>query len=254
MKHRELGPSKNSAAECIVWLHGGNVAGWMWGEQLPAFPEYFSLIPDLPGFGESSHEQWISIAGTADQVAELLDGRKAHVVGLSLGSSVALELAARHPRLVRSLFLASTQAAKPRRREIIAGRIMLGLWNQRGFWTTLARSYGLSGDDADLFVTTGIGIRRETAAAILREVSGGISDATLSNLRTPAIAVAGNFDSPAIWRASLDRMRAAGATVAIAPGMHHQFNIENVELFNSALRRWLDSRSVAPGLVDASNL
>jgi len=30
--------------------------------------------------------------------------------------------------------------------------------------------------------------------------------------------------------------------------MHHQWNIENVELFNSSLRGWLDRREVAEGL------
>ncbi len=233
MKHLEFGEG-----DPLLWLHGGNVAGWMWGQQVPAFSDYRSIVPDLPGFGASNDEPWVSIADTADQLATLLH-EPAHVVGLSLGSSVALELAARHPQLVRSLFLASTQAAPPRRRDLIAGTALLTFWNQRGFWVTLARSYGLTGDDAELFVETGLGITKQTARAIYAEVRNGIAPATLAAVTAPMHAIAGELDSPAITKASLELLRTAGATTAIAPGMHHQFNIENVQLFNSALRGWL---------------
>lgn len=244
MKYLTIG----DGTERIVWLHGGNVAGWMWGHQVPAFADYTSIVPDLPGFGASNNERWVSLADTADRVSELLEG-PAHVVGLSLGSSVALELAARHPELVSSLFLASTQATRPRRRDMIAARALLRLaWNQRGFWAATAKAYGLKGDDAEQFIETGLGIRRETAVTIYDEIRNGIADATLEALRAPAIAVAGDRDSPAIWRDSLARLRNAGVTVAIAPGMHHQWNVENIELFNSALREWLTSRKVGAGL------
>ncbi len=67
-------------------------------------------------------------------------------------------------------------------------------------------------------------------------------------MTAPVIAVAGGRDSPAIHRDSLDRLRTAvpHAKPAIAPGMHHQWNIEDVELFNAALRSWLTSREVSP--------
>lgn len=249
MKYLTMG----DGPERIVWLHGGNVAGWMWGQQVPAFSDYTSIVVDLPGFGASNDERWVSVAASADRVAELIEG-PAHLVGLSLGSSVALEVAARHPELVSSLFLASTQATPPRRRDMLAARALLLFWNQRGFWQTTAKAYGLTGDDAELFIETGLGIRRETAIAIYDEVCNGIPDATLAALGTlhargiRALAVAGDRDSPAIWRDSLSRLRNAGGTVATAPGMHHQWNIENVELFNSALREWLTTRKAAATL------
>jgi len=248
VKHLEFGPA--SATETLIFLHGGNVAGWMWGQQVPAFPEYRVLVPDLPGFGASSDEQWESTAAAADAVAALLDTRPAHVVGLSLGSSVALQLAARHPQLVQSLFLASAQVAPPARRDVFVGRAMLLFWNQRGFWTALARSYGLAGEDAALFVETGLGIRRETARAILDEVARGTAESVLSRVSAPTIAVAGGADSAAIASTSLGRIAAGirGSIVATAPGLHHQWNIEDVELFNRSLRTWLTTREAAVGL------
>ncbi len=241
------------AGEPVVFLHGGNVAGWMWGKQLPAFEDYRQLVPDLPGFGESNHEAWVSIADTAERIADLIAERApegAHIVGLSLGSSVAVELAVRHPHLVRSLFLASAQLAPPSPASAIVASVMLRFWEKRGFWTALARSYGLHGEDADLFVETGLGIRRETAVAIFDEVRDGVAPEVLARINAPTAAVAGGRDSPAIRRDSLARLRAAvpQARLAVAPGMHHQWNIEDVELFNAALRPWLTSREVSPFL------
>jgi pimeloyl-ACP methyl ester carboxylesterase len=61
------------------------------------------------------------------------DNTPAHVVGLSLGSTVALQLAARHPHLVASLFLASAQVVPPRRRDRAHGgsRGLLGFGEHR---------------------------------------------------------------------------------------------------------------------------
>ncbi|MDJ0336108.1 alpha/beta fold hydrolase [Salinibacterium sp. G-O1] len=236
-------------AETLVFLHGGNVAGWMWGQQVPAFADYRVLVPDLPGFGASNHLPWRSLEATADDLAnQIPDG--AHVVGLSLGSSVALHLAARHPHKVASLFLASAQVTKPAGRHVVLGRLMMLFWNQRGFWTSTARSYGLTGDDADLFVETGLGIRRETARSILDEVARGIPSAVLEGVTVPTIAVAGGADSAAIAVGSLRRLSAGipGSVVATAPGLHHQWNIENVDLFNESLRHWLETRRAAAGL------
>ncbi len=232
-------------AETILFLHGGNVAGWMWGEQVPAFGDYRLLVPDLPGFGESNGLPWESVAATADHVAALLD-RPVHVVGLSLGSSVALELAARHPELVLSLFLASTQAAPTPLPQRALARVMLSAWERRPFWAGLARSYGLAGADAELFVSTGLGIRRATAVAVFDEVRHGIPDARLALVQAPTLAVAGERDSRAVTVHSLERLARGirGCRTAIAPGMHHQWNIEGVELFNDALRTWLHSARV----------
>jgi pimeloyl-ACP methyl ester carboxylesterase len=250
VKYLEFGRGNS---ETVVFLHGGNVAGWMWGEQVPAFDDHHVIVPDLPGFGGSNALPWRSVAATADRVAELLEDKAegpAHVVGLSLGSSVAIELAVRHPRLVHTLFLASAQVAPPRSVDVLVGRVMMLFWKQRGFWTSLARSYRLSGDDAELFVTTGLGIRVDTARAVFDEVRIGMPATLLSRVSVPTLAVAGAKDSNAVSGASLERIRAdiPGSLTAVAPGMRHQWNIENVQLFNAALREWLDHRSIARGL------
>jgi pimeloyl-ACP methyl ester carboxylesterase len=80
--------------------------------QLPSYTEHFSCIAlDLPGTGESDKPAGpYSTEGYADQVAAFLGAigiERAHVAGVSLGATVGMHLAARHPDRVRSLSLHS---------------------------------------------------------------------------------------------------------------------------------------------------
>lgn len=250
----KLHESHRDAVESVVFLHGGNVAGWMWGEQLPAFSRVHTLVPDLPGFGGSRAEEWTSVADAADRVAGMIadrahDGR-AHIVGLSLGSSVALALAARHPASVTSLFLASPTVTPVPSGQRLAGTLMIRAWNHRWFWEGLARSYRLPVDSRDLFVETGLGIRQETARLILDEVGAGIPGEMLAAVRAPTLAVAGERDAAFVRSDSLRRIAESmpSARTAIAPGMHHQWNIENVDLFNTAALAWIERREVSGAL------
>jgi pimeloyl-ACP methyl ester carboxylesterase len=97
---RESGPVD---APAIVFLHGVGNSGAMWRRHMQALSSYRCLAPDMPGHGESASIRWLSRADTADRVAriiEALPAGRAHVVGLSLGGSVALELLTRRADLL----------------------------------------------------------------------------------------------------------------------------------------------------------
>ena len=86
----------------IVFVHGGGPSGRMWRFHMDGLAERFHcLAPDLPGFGRSNQLASLSLAETADLVADLIDtrvpARRAHVVGLSYGASVVIAILARHP-------------------------------------------------------------------------------------------------------------------------------------------------------------
>jgi len=216
----------------------------MWGPQVDAFPEHRLLVPDLPGFGESNDEPWVSIGVTADAVAAMLSERGvdvADVVGLSLGAAVAVELAVRHPRVVRRLVLASTTAAPASRAQRLAARVQLAFWHRPAYWSATARAWGLPEEDRELFVRTGLGIRRETAELIVREVVAGISPTVLERISAPTLAIAGERDARSVSRASIDliRDRVPGVAVRLIAGAHHAVNLEAPEEFNAAVREWI---------------
>lgn len=96
--------SGSPGSPAIVFLHGVGLSGRMWDSHMAALSGYHCLAPDLPGFGRSNQLPWISRIDTADLVAELIESRiparRAHVVGLSLGGSIAHTLLARRPELL----------------------------------------------------------------------------------------------------------------------------------------------------------
>jgi 3-oxoadipate enol-lactonase len=80
--------------------------------QLPAYTEHFRCVAvDLPGSGESDKPAGpYSVDTYADQLAGFLAAtgiERPHVAGVSLGATVGMQLAARHPERVRTLSLHS---------------------------------------------------------------------------------------------------------------------------------------------------
>ena len=98
----------------IVFLHGLGAASseeFMQTVRHPLLTSFRMLLVDFLGFGFSERplEYAYSMEDHADSVAELLrhiDVRTAHVVGHSMGGSVAIALAMRHTHLVGSLIVA----------------------------------------------------------------------------------------------------------------------------------------------------
>src|SRR5207237_372139 len=84
--------------------------------QVKALAPHFQVVTfDNRGVGETDlhSEPVYSTAQLADDAAALLhhlEISRAHVLGTSMGGTIAMELALRHPRLVRSLTLACTWA------------------------------------------------------------------------------------------------------------------------------------------------
>ena len=114
---KELYVEEHGEGEPLLLVEGLGQAMWAWREQVPVFAERFRTITfDTRGTGRS----WMpadpyTIADLADDATDVLRGRSAHVVGLSMGGYVALTLALAHPELVRSLVLVGTGAGGPNR-------------------------------------------------------------------------------------------------------------------------------------------
>ncbi len=147
----------------------------------------------------------------------------------------------RHPELVRRLVLASPTLVPATRRQRIAARVQLAFWHRPAYWSATARAWGLPEEDRELFVRTGLGIRRETAERIVREVVGGVSPALLERIAAPTLAIAGERDARTVSRDSIEliRERVPGAQVRIISGAHHAVNLEAAEEFNTASRDWI---------------
>jgi pimeloyl-ACP methyl ester carboxylesterase len=109
--------------EVVLLVHGfGLGALETWEYQVPYLaPRYRVVAPDLYWFGQSTPVRPIETAAEqADAIVELLDKlgiRKAHVVGISFGGYVSLQLALRHPDRVERLVLVDAAGLRPTPRE-----------------------------------------------------------------------------------------------------------------------------------------
>ena len=95
-----------------VLLHGAYMTVDMFGPLLPGLAETRQVIaPELQGHGRTADiDRPITYEQMADDTAGLirhLELESADVVGYSMGGGVALQLAIRHPSLVRRLVVAS---------------------------------------------------------------------------------------------------------------------------------------------------
>ena len=97
----------------ILFIHGAFVDSNDWDLVVPYVLDYHLLLLDCPGHGRSSHIPF-SIEASAEHVAHLIEAKavsgRVHVVGHSLGASIAVCLAANYPHVVRSLFVSGYSA------------------------------------------------------------------------------------------------------------------------------------------------
>jgi 3-oxoadipate enol-lactonase len=108
---------EHGAGEPLLLIEGLGQSMWAWREQIPVLArDYRTIAFDTRGTGRSPvPDERYGIDELAQDAADILDGRPAHVVGLSMGGYVALTLALAQSKLVRSLVLIGTGAGGPDR-------------------------------------------------------------------------------------------------------------------------------------------
>ncbi len=99
----------------LLLLSGLGYASWSWQRQIPAWSRSCRLVVvDNRGTGRSPKPPGpYSIEQLADDAAEMLAGRRAHVAGFSMGGYIAQTLALRHRHLVERLVLVCTGTGGP---------------------------------------------------------------------------------------------------------------------------------------------
>jgi pimeloyl-ACP methyl ester carboxylesterase len=91
----------------VIFLHAGIADSRMWEAQAGAFAQQFDVVrPDLRGYGKSElpPARWSPVQDLLGLIDEL--GLKpAHLIGCSLGGSVAIDFALDHPDRISKLVL-----------------------------------------------------------------------------------------------------------------------------------------------------
>jgi 3-oxoadipate enol-lactonase len=238
------------SGETLLLLHSLALNGEMWEPILPAFAAGYDVIAvDFRGHGAS---RWDGAAFSVDDLASdlrvLLDSlgiERCHVLGVSMGGSVATAFAAAHPELVGRLVLCDTTAWygadaplvwRERAEAARSGERAKLVPFQVDRW--FAESFRRQEPEAvarvvDLF----LGTDPSAHAQACRALGALDARADLDAIRAPTWVVTGEEDyatPPAMGSALAEGI--GDATFTVWPGVRHLAIFESAELRSAILR------------------
>jgi 3-oxoadipate enol-lactonase len=258
----QIAYARAGAGAPVLLIHGLGSSAQDWELQAPDLALRYQVIAaDLRGHGGSSKPRGrYRITRLAADMAELLQGlaaTPAHVVGLSLGGMVALELALGHPDLVRSLVIINSGPEAPA--STLRERLgLIGVYLRR-VATVRLRGMRRMGEvlAAQLLPEPGQAALRRTMVerwaandrgaylAALRAMGGWSVSARLPELRCPALIVAAEHDyTPVAYKRAYCARIPRGELVVIA-GSRHLTPLDRPAELNAALLRFLDEHSAS---------
>jgi pimeloyl-ACP methyl ester carboxylesterase len=238
----------------LVLLHGAFGDSRAWRPQLEGLSDELTVIAwDAPGCGGSSDppdtfgriEYGDCLAGFLSALG--LD--RAHVLGLSFGSVLALELYRRHPAVPVSLVLASAYAGwagslPPEEVQERIRRVQRDLDRPPEEWIGDYLPTFFSRSVPQAVVDESIAMMLDTRTAGLRAALRAFGQADLRDV-LPTIAV------PTLLLYGADDQRSPGhvaeglharipdSELVVLPGVGHDSNLEAPVAFNGAVRRFL---------------
>jgi pimeloyl-ACP methyl ester carboxylesterase len=247
--------SGTHGAPTVLFLHGAGTSSWMWDVQVQDLSDFHCLALDLPGHGKSNHVPWVSLEGTAAQVADIIRQRatnqRAFVVGLSLGGYIALYLLANHPERVERAVLSGVTALpfKHKRLAVLQMRLMAPFMKQRWFVKSQARLLRIPADVMDVYTQSMLAMSTQAFVGIFKELMDFQLPSALANSHVPTLVTAGGAEVALILESLPVLARTLpAAEVRVAPGLHHGWNGEAPELFSSMLRAWFTGAVLPEGL------
>jgi pimeloyl-ACP methyl ester carboxylesterase len=247
--------------DAVLLLSALSMPAAMWSPQVKALSPHFRVITfDHRGVGETDlpPEPVYTMGQLADDAAALLRQLKiarTHVVGVSMGGTVAQELALRHAPLVRSLVLVSAWAkADARFVQIIeswaslASRVPIEERYRHVFFPwVFSPAFFEKKDNVETAFRGVMAYPHQTKAeAIERQTRGilawnGSRVARLGSIRVPTLVVGGKDDivTPPQFARALAKLLPRARLILMAGG--HSLIAEQTEAFNRTLLRFLKS-------------
>jgi pimeloyl-ACP methyl ester carboxylesterase len=226
-----------------------------WRPQLEALSDEFTLLAwDAPGCGESFDPPGdYGLGGYADCLASFIAAQgleRPHVLGLSLGSALALELFRRHPAVPRSLVLASAYAgwAGSLGREVAEQRREIFLRDAERSPDRVVSDFNktLFMDSVPSQVVAEFAaVAREFRPAGLRAMGHALADADLRDVLplvdVPTLLIYGDADQRSPVSPVGEALHAGipGSKLVVLEGPGHVVNLEAPERFNDEVRAFL---------------
>lgn len=230
--------------EMIIFIHGIGASSWMWWQQIDAFNDYQICLVDLPGHGKNVDIPWIDLATTTQIIAEEVIGdQSAHIVGVSLGGHVALEIAKHYPQKVKSTFISGI-TVKPMPFKFLmpiqSRLIQRSLRNNDYLYRLAKENYHLPENKTKEFIRNYQLLTRKNYEAIGYEIMDFRLDESYAAIKRPIMFVAGGQESRGILQSlKVAPQMIQGAITAEIPGAQHIWPVQMPSEFNHILNEWV---------------
>ena len=245
---------ETGAGPPLLFIHGLGSSGRDWMEQVDAFADQHRVIRvDLRGHGRSERPKGpYAMPEFAREAAVLLrqrDAVPAHVVGLSMGGMVALQLAADAPRLVRSLVVVnSTADTQIRTWEdlwfYVSRRTAVQVLGMRRVGQLIARRLFVEPDQEELrqeFIRRWAENDKKGYLWSVDAIMGWSVWDRLATIAVPTLLVASEHDYTPVTEKNRIVAEMPRAELAVVDGARHALPVERPSAFNALLRRFLET-------------
>jgi pimeloyl-ACP methyl ester carboxylesterase len=235
----------------LLLLHGLGGSHDDWRMQIPEFAaRYRVIVPDLRGFGASERREPFTIQQHARDLMAVfaaLSIERAHVIGLSMGGAVAIELALRAPRAVRSLVLVNTAPGFTltnwQRRRMAWLRVLVALvLGVKG----VARVFGQGvfpapsqGRLRKRLIRRASHTSRWVYLATLRTLTRWNAESRLAAISAPTLVIGAQHDFTTSEEKRRWCVRIPGARFIEISGSHHHTELDSPERLNRIVLTYL---------------
>jgi pimeloyl-ACP methyl ester carboxylesterase len=237
--------------QAVVFLHAGLADSRMWDEQVNAFSGQYTVVRfDMRGYGQSDPPT-AHYAPADDLIAllKLLKIDRACIVGLSVGATIGIDVAAAQPTIVSGLVSVAGSPGWMPYSDTLNQRTIdhLTAGKERG---TTALVDGWLNDPMLAALKTQPKVEARVREFLTANAAGLMSSALmdppditaprLSDFKMPTLIMVGDRDDPEIVERSKGMSREIpGAVLTVVPGVGHMVNLEAPRAFDEALGRFL---------------
>jgi pimeloyl-ACP methyl ester carboxylesterase len=238
----------------LVLLHGAFSDSREWRRQLDELSDEFAVVAwDAPGCGRSSDPpETFRLPEYADCLAAFVDALglgRPHVLGLSFGGGLALELYRRYPTVPITLVLASAYAgwAGSFPAEVVEQRLQRALREADLPPEQVVPRYipGLFTQSAPAeLIEEVVAMMSEFHPAGVRAMAHAFAEADLRDvlprIDVPTLLLYGDADQRAPLHVAEDlHAKIPKSQLVVIPGVGHSSNVEATERFNTEVRSFL---------------
>ena len=258
---------------CLI--HGGAGGVWVWDETVKLLGDFHCLLPELPEHGRNHSNGRFTVESAAQSILRLIRERapegRAHVVGLSVGGQVVVEMLARAPGSVLSAVVSGAQLLPvPGYRLGIYSETAMSLvywlgiapWKHNDAWIrwNMRTSTGIPETYFDAFKRNFQALTRDGWAHVMSENYSYRAPAGLSEANVPVLLIAGPHETIDIQptnrllKSLLPHSRSVlvGQDRGWSAAQEHNWPFSDPQLCAATIRAWALGQPLPIGLIDFS--